>query len=101
MRIYIKEKLYHELHVLLLFAKILNEEVDIDWRIYVTMTEVGSTRTQVTRNFKCQNFRLKKCESDFWKWACQLVNICNDYFKQDFLFHEDYKPKLSSVSTIL
>ena len=85
---------YHDLHVLLLFAKILNEEVDFDWRIYVTITVVGSTRTQVTRNFKCPKFCLKKCESDFWKRACQLANICNDYFKRDFLFHKDYKLKL-------
>ena len=85
---------YHELHVLLLFAQILNEEVDFYWGIYVTMTEVGSTRTQVTWNFKCPNFRPKKCESDLWKRACQLPKVCNEYIKQDFLFHRDYKSKL-------
>ena len=45
--------LYQELHVGLLFAKILVVKVDIDWRSYVSITDVGNRRAQMTRIFVC------------------------------------------------
>ena len=56
---------YQELHVGLLFAKILAGKIDIDWRSHVSITDVGNRRAQITRNFVCKQMRLKKCESDF------------------------------------
>ena len=45
--------LYQKLHVILLFAKILTGKVDIDWRSQVTITDIGTRRTQAKRNFAC------------------------------------------------
>ena len=56
--------LYQEIHVGLLFAKILAEEVDLDWRSHVSITDVGNRKAQMTRKFVCKKMRLKKCESD-------------------------------------
>ena len=46
------------------------------------MTDIGNTKKQNTRNFRYHNFRLKKCESDFWVRACQLTNLCSDFFEE-------------------
>ena len=54
--------LYQELHVVLLFAKMLSGKVDIDWQSHVTLAEVGTRRAQVTRNFICKQMRLQKNE---------------------------------------
>ena len=71
--------LYQELHVVLLFAKMLSGKVDIDWQSHVTLAEVGTLRAQVTRNFICKQMRLQKSESDFWYRACHLANLFNDF----------------------
>ena len=86
--------LYQELHVVLLFAKMLSGKVDIDWQSHVTLTEVGTRRAQVTRNFICKQMRLQKSESDFWYRACHLANLFNDYFKYDILLDREHKSKL-------
>ena len=91
--------LYQELHVFLLFAKILSGKVDIDWRSQVTITDIGTRRTPVTRNFACQQIRLKKCESDYWFRACRLAILFNDYFKFDIIFDPGCKIKLLEVYT--
>ena len=65
--------LYQELHVGLMFAKILAGKVVFDWRSHVSITDVGNRRAQMTRNFVCKQMRLKNCESDFWFRACRLV----------------------------
>ena len=91
--------LYQELHVILLFAKILTGKVDIDWRSQVTITDIGTRRTQGTRNFACQKIRLKKCESDYWFRACRLANLFIDYFKFDTIFDPGCKIKLLEVYT--
>ena len=91
--------LYQEVHVILLFAKILTGKVDIDWRSQVTITEIGTRRTQATRNFACQQIRLKKCESDYWFRACRLAIVFNDYFKFDIIFDPGCKNKLLEVYT--
>ena len=83
--------LYQELHVGLLFAKILAGKVDIDWRSHVSITDVGNRRAQMTRNFVCKQMRLKKCESDFWFRACRLASLYNEYFKCDILFDPECK----------
>ena len=57
--------IYQELHVVLLFAKMLSGKVDIDWQSHVTLSEVGTRRAQVTRNFICKQMRLQKSESVF------------------------------------
>ena len=64
--------LYQELHDILLFAKILTGKVDIGWRSQVTITDISTRRTQATRNFACQQIRLKKCESDYLVRACRV-----------------------------
>ena len=51
--------LYHELHVVLLFAKILTGKVDINWKLHVSITEPGTTRYQTTCNFICRQPKLK------------------------------------------
>ena len=86
--------LYEELHVVLLFAKMLSGKVDIDWQSHVTLAEVGTRRAQVTRNFICKQMRLQKSESDFWYRACHLANLCNDYFTFDILLDREHKSKL-------
>ena len=86
--------LYHELHVVLLFAKILTGKVDLNWKLHVSITEPGTTRYQTTRNFICQQPKLRKCESDYWYRACYLANTFNEFFKYDILFHENHKVKL-------
>ena len=91
--------LYQELHVGLLFAKILAGKVDIDWRSHVSITDVGNRRAQMTRNFVCKQMRLKKCESDFWFRACRLANQYNDYFKCDILFDPACKNRLLGMYT--
>ena len=53
--------LYHELHVVLLFAKILTGKVDLNWKLHVSITEPGTTRYQTTCNFICRQPKLKKC----------------------------------------
>ena len=90
---------YQELHVILLFAKILAGKVDIDWRSQVTIADIGTRRTQAARNFACQKIRLKKCESDYCFRACRLANIFNDYFKFDIIFDPGCKIKLLEVYT--
>ena len=85
---------YHELHIILLFGNILSGKIDIDWQERVEITDIGNTRKQNGRNFRYHNFRFKKCESDFWVRACQLTNLCNDFFNSDILFKEGHKKKL-------
>ena len=46
--------LYHELHVILLFAKVLTGKVDLNWKLHVSKTEPGTTGYQTTRNFICR-----------------------------------------------
>ena len=65
--------LYQEIHVILLFAKILNGKVDINWRNYVNITETGTTKYHITRNFSFRGFHLRICDSDWWLRACQIV----------------------------
>ena len=54
--------LSQELHVVLLFAKMLSGKVDIDWQRHVTLAEVGTRRAQVTRKFICKQMRFQKSE---------------------------------------
>ena len=91
--------LYHELHVGLMFTKILAGKVDIDWRSHVSITEIENRRAQMTRNFVCKQMRLKKCESDFWFGACRLANLYNEYFKCDILIDPECKNKLLGMYT--
>ena len=86
--------IYQELHVVLLFAKILFGKVDIDWQSHVTFAEVCTRRVQVTRNFICEQMRLQKSGSDFWYRARHLANMFNDCFKYDVLLDSDHKSKL-------
>ena len=86
--------LYQELHVVLLFAKMLSGKFDIDWQSHVTLAEVGIRRAQVTRNFICKQMGLQKSDSDFWYRACHLANLFNDYFKYDILLDREHKSKL-------
>ena len=87
--------LYHELHVILLFAKIIKGEEDYTWSNYVSISDYGDTRARSIRNFAAKyNINLKKCESDFWTRACQLTNLFNEFFKTDILFDKDHKHKL-------
>ena len=91
--------LYQKLHVILLFVKILTGKVDIDWRSQVTITHIGTRRTQATRNFAYKQILLKKCESDYWFRACRLANFFTDYFKFDIIFNPGCKIKLLEVYT--
>ena len=91
--------LYQELHVGLLFAKILAGKVDIDWRSHVSITDVGNRRAQMTQNFVCKQMCLKKCESDFWFRARRLANLYNEYFKCDILFDPECKNRLLGMYT--
>ena len=91
--------LYQELHVGLLFAKILAGKVDIDWRSLVSITDVANRRAQMTRNFVCKQMRLKKCESDFWFRASRLANLYYEYFKYDILFDPECKNRLLGMYT--
>ena len=93
--------LYQQLHVILLFAKILTGKLDIDWRSQVTITDIGTRRAQATRNFACQQIRLKKCESNYWFRACRLANLFNDYFKFDIIIDPGCKVKLLEVQNLL
>ena len=86
--------LYHELHVVLLFAKISMGKVDLNWKLHASITEPGTTRYQRTRNFICRQPKLRKCESDYWYRACHLANTFNEFFQYDILFHENHKAKL-------
>ena len=92
---------YQELHVRLLFAKILAGKVDIDWRSHVSITDVGNRRAQMTRNFVCKQMRLKKYESDFWFPACRYSNLYKEYFKCDILFDPECKNRLLGMYTNL
>ena len=89
--------LYQELHVILLLAKIMNGNIDIDWTKYMSMLDYGGTRNSQTRNFAAKPMRFKKCKSDFWFRACQLANVFNDFFKKDFLLNPNYKNNLLRV----
>ena len=86
--------LYQDLHVGLLFAKLLAGKVDIDWSSHIRITDVGNRRAQMARNFICQQMHLKKCESDFWFRACRLADLYNEYFKCDILFDPECKNRL-------
>ena len=57
--------LYQELHVILLLAKIMNGNIDIDWTRFMSGLDYGATRNSQTRNFVARPMGLKKCESDF------------------------------------
>ena len=72
--------LYQEIPVILLLAKIINGNIDIDWTKYMSRLHYGDTRNS-TRYFAARSMRLKNCESDFWFRACQLANVF-DYFSQ-------------------
>ena len=86
--------LYQELHVGLLFAKILAGKVDIDWRNHVSITDVGNRKAQMTRNFFCKQKRLTKCKSDLRFRACRLANLYNEYFKFDIFFDPECNNRL-------
>ena len=86
--------LYQEIHVGLLFAKILAGKVDLDWRSHVSITDVGNRKAQMTRKFVSRKMRLKKCESDFWFRACRHADLFNEYFKCDILFDPECKNRL-------
>ena len=89
--------LYHELYVVLLFAKILTGKVDLNWKLHVSITEPGTTRYQTTRNFIYRQPKLRKCESDYWYRACHLANTFNEFFQYDILFHENHKAKILAL----
>ena len=95
--------MYQELHVILLLAKIMNGNIDIDWTKYMSRLDYGSTRNSQTRNFPSKPklaskpMRLKKCESDFWFRACQLANLFNDYVRQDFPLNPNHKNNFLQV----
>ena len=78
-------------------AKIMNGNIDIDWTKYMSRLDYGGTRLSQTRNIAAKPMGLKKCKSDFWFRACQLANVFNDYFKEDFLLNPNYKNKLLQV----
>ena len=86
--------LYQELYVILMCAKILNGKMDINWRNYVIITETGRTRNQFTGTFSYRAFCFRKCDSNFWFRACQLLNLCNNQLKMDILFDHQHKVKI-------
>ena len=87
--------LYQEMHVLLLFANILRGKTDLEWWRFIEITE--SNRPKTTRRFNAKNFRLHKCESDFWQRTCSLTNIFHDHLKYEVLLSDSFKPKISRV----
>ena len=87
--------LYQELHVGLLFAKILPGNVDIDWRSHVSITDVGNRRAQMTRNFVCKQIHSsEEVRVGFLVRACRLANLFNKYYKCDILFDPKCKNRL-------
>ena len=74
--------------------KLLMGNVELNWKLHVSITEPGTTRYQTTRNFICPQRKLRKCECDCWYRACHLANIFSEFFKYDILFHENHKAKL-------
>ena len=64
--------LYHEMYVVLLFARIINSKTDIDWEKYVQIIDTGITRSHAIPFYTSKCFRLKKCESDFWHVHFQI-----------------------------
>ena len=92
--------LYQELPFVFLFANIQSGKVDIDWHQYASLSDIGNTRAQTTRNFQCLIFRINKCKSDFWMQACNLANIFQDFFKSKVLFKGDCRNKLLDLYTL-
>ena len=82
-----------ELHVILPFAKNLNGKGDLNWRNYVNITDTGTTRNEITRNFCYTAFRLRKWYSDLNK-SLPMVEHCSNFLKMDILFDHQYKDKL-------
>ena len=77
--------------------KILTGKVNLNWKLYVSITEPGTTRYQTTRNFICRQPKLRKCESDYWYRPCHLANTFNEFFQYNILFHENHKAKLQTA----
>ena len=74
--------------------KVLTGKVNLNWKLYVSITDPGTTRYQTTRNFICRQPKLRKCESDYWYRPCYLANTFNEFFQYNILFHENHKAKL-------
>ena len=89
--------LYHEKHVVLLFARIINSKTDIDWEKYVQIIDTGITRSHAIPSYTSKCFRLKKCESDFWQRACSLSNKFNRHLNQDVIQSTQCKEELTTI----
>ena len=89
--------LYHEMHVVLLFARIINSKTDIDWEKYVQIIDTGITRSHAIPFYTSKCFQLKKCESDFWQRACSLSNINNRHLNQDVIKSTQCKEELTTI----
>ena len=57
--------LYHEMHVVLLFARIINSKTDIDWEKYVQIIDTGITRSHAIPFYTSKCFQLKNANLIF------------------------------------
>ena len=89
--------LYPEMHVVLLFARIINSKTDIDWEKYVQIIDTGITRSHAIPFYTSKSFQLKKFESDFWQRACSLSNIFNRNLNQDVIKSTQCKEELTFI----
>ena len=71
--------LYHEMHVLLLFIRIVSNTYDLEWQKVVQLEE-GKTRMKEIRVFKTRKYFKQKQASDFWMRAVYLANLFGNYF---------------------
>ena len=55
--------LYQELHILLLFAKLVTSNTEIEWQNILMLTNMGLSRVQTTRNVELTSTRFKKSVS--------------------------------------
>ena len=96
--------LYHEMHVVLLFARIINSKTDIDWEKYVQIIDTCITRSHAIPFHTSKCFQLKKCESDFWQRACSLSNIFNKHLNQDVIISTqckcDIRPECAKMQSL-
>ena len=87
---------YQELHVIRLFAKLMNDNFDIDWTKCISRYNNGCTTSSQTRNFSGPT-RHNECDSNLWFRACQLANLFIEASKEDFLFNPNHRSRLLQV----
>ena len=66
----------------------------------LTLTGINTSHYQISETQERRQLEIFSTSifvskmSDFWKRACNLANICSDFFKSEFSFKEDCKNKL-------